>query len=384
MMTTQRELRIQTVCLLVLAILAATAAAYWLKPVLIPFVLAVFFTYSLLPLADLLRKYVKLPRWLALVMTLLVGVVALAAVALVTTASIRKFAESSHLYVEQLQLLRESALEALPLDRMGLDVEDLQTSVLQGSEQYVGNLLRSSLDNVLSFLSNSVMVLIFMLFLLLGKLTGPAANEARSSGLLGEIERNIENYIVAKVVISIATGALHGLILLVLGVPFAVVFGVFAFLLNFIPNLGPVVATVLPLPVVLLNPELSPLVKVLAFVLPGILQAVSGNVVEPKWMGDSLDLHPITVLITLIFFGMLWGLTGMFLATPITAIVKILFEKVEVTRPLSRLMAGKMDDLTRERTTAIDFGTQNAAAMLPANTKKRLPERQADQQRPTP
>ncbi len=377
MMTVQRELRIQTVCLLVIAILAATAAAYWLKPVLIPFVLAVFFTYSLLPLADLLRKYVKLPRWLALIVTLLVGVGALMVVALITTASIRKFAQSSYLYVEQLQLLRESAVATLPLDRLGLDPEDLQASVLQGSEQYVGGLLRSSLDGVLNFLSNSVMVLIFMLFLLLGKLTGPAAQSGPSTGLLGEIERNIENYIIAKVVISIATGALHGLILLVLGVPFAVVFGVLAFLLNFIPNLGPVIATVLPLPVVLLNPELSPAVKVLAIVLPGVLQTVSGNMVEPKWMGDSLDLHPITVLITLIFFGMLWGLAGMFLATPITAIVKILFEKVEVTRPLSRVMAGKLDDLTDERAMAIDLGTQQAATALPPNIK-RAPSRDRD------
>ncbi len=373
MMTVQRELRIQTVCLLVLAILAATAAAYWLKPVLIPFVLAVFFTYSLLPLADLLRKYVKLPRWLALVVTLLVGVGALTVVALITTASIRRFAQSSHLYVEQLELLRESAVATLPLDRLGLDPADLQASVLQGSEQYVGGLLRSSLDGVLNFLSNSVMVLIFMLFLLLGKLTGPA-HDGPSTGLLGEIERNIESYIVAKVVISIATGALHGLILLVLGVPFAVVFGVLAFLLNFIPNLGPVIATILPLPVILLNPELSPAVKVLALVLPGVLQTVSGNVVEPKWMGDSLDLHPITVLITLIFFGMLWGLAGMFLATPITAIVKILFEKVEVTRPLSRLMAGKLDDLTQETAIPIELGTQNAAEILPPNVKQQPPK----------
>jgi AI-2 transport protein TqsA len=370
MMTVQRELRIQTVCLLVLAILAATAAAYWLKPVLIPFILAIFFTYSLLPLADLLRRYVKLPRWLALVVTLLVGVGALTAVALITTASLRRFAQNSHLYVEQLQLLRESAVEALPLTRMGLDPEDLEASLLQGSEQYVGRLLRSSLDGVLNFLSNSVMVLIFMLFLLLGKLTGPTAHHGRSTGLLGEIERNIENYILAKVVISIATGALHGLILLVLGVPFAVVFGVLAFLLNFIPNLGPVIATLVPLPVVLLNPELSPAVKVLAIALPGVLQTVSGNVVEPKWMGDSLDLHPITVLITLIFFGMLWGLAGMFLATPITAIVKILFEKMEVTRPLSRVMAGRLDDLTDSRASSVDLGTQQAAVTLPPNLKK--------------
>jgi len=373
MMTVQRELRIQTVCLLVLAILAAAAAAYWLKPVLIPFVLAFFFTYSLLPIADLLRRFVKLPRWLALVVTLLVGSGLLAGVALITTASIKEFAANSQSYVLQLHVLRESAIESLPLQRFGLNPQDVEASLLEGSEQYVGKFLRSSLDGVLGFLSNSVMVFIFMVFLLLGKLTAPAASDRPSTGILGEIERNIERYIIAKLLISLATGTLHGLILLALGVPFAVVFGVLAFLLNFIPNLGPVIATLLPLPVVLLNPELSPLVKVLAIALPGVLQTVSGNVVEPKWMGDSLDLHPITVLITLVFFGMLWGLAGMFLATPITAIVRILFEKMEVTRPLSRVMAGKLDDLTDDAAIPLNLSTQDAARPLPPNVKQPPP-----------
>ncbi len=373
MMTVQRELRVQTVCLLVLAILAVAAAAYWLKPVLVPFVLAFFLTYSLLPIAALLHRYVKLPRWLALGVTLLVGVGLLAGVALITTASIKAFAGSSQTYVLQLQILRASAIESLPLRYFGVNPQDVEASVLEGSEQYVGKFLRSSLDGVLSFLSNSVMVLIFLLFLLLGKLTGPPGSDRPSTGILGEIERNIQRYIIAKVLISLATGTLHGLILLALGVPFAVVFGVLAFLLNFIPNLGPVAATLLPLPVVILNPELSPLVKVLAIALPGVLQTVSGNVVEPKWMGDSLDLHPITVLITLIFFGMLWGLAGMFLATPITAIVRILFEKVEVTRPLSRLMAGKLDALTDDATIPPNPGTQDAAVPLPPNEKQPPP-----------
>ncbi|MBN2194963.1 MAG: AI-2E family transporter [Polyangiaceae bacterium] len=306
-----------------------------------------FLTYALLPVIDLQREHLHLPRWVAFATTLVLGIILLGAAALVITSAIRQFAQSSPLYLEQLEELHQSAVATLPVDALGVDAQGLEASALAGAEQYLVGLLGSLLDSLVQAVSNGAMVIIFMLFLLVGKSKGPSTATPQR-GILGEIERSIGRYAVAKILISIATGLLNGLVLMALGVPFALVFGVLAFLLNFIPNLGPLAATLLPLPVVLLNPELTPVVKVLAIVLPGIVQTVSGNVVEPKIMGDSLDLHPITVLIALVFFGMLWGIAGMFLATPISAVVKILFAKVEVTRPLSDLMAGKLGALTRE------------------------------------
>jgi AI-2 transport protein TqsA len=121
------------------------------------------------------------------------------------------------------------------------------------------------------------------------------------------------------------------------------VFGLFAFLLNFIPSVGSLIATLLPLPVVLMNPEISPTIGVLAIVLPGLVQLAIGNVISPKVMGDSLELHPVTILLALMIWGTLWGLVGMLLATPITAVLKMLLERMELTRPLARLMAGHVE-----------------------------------------
>lgn len=82
---------------------------------------------------------------------------------------------------------------------------------------------------------------------------------------------------------------------------------------------------------------------ILVISLSSAVQIISGNVVEPKMLGDSVDIHPIVVLLTLMFWGMIWGIVGMFLATPITAAMKILFAKFESTRPLAALMEGRMD-----------------------------------------
>ena len=144
-----------------------------------------------------------------------------------------------------------------------------------------------------------------------------------------------------KVVVSSVTGVLTWLTLMLLGVEMAVVFGLLAFLLNFIPSVGSIISTVLPLPVVI-GGDYTLLVQVLAIALPGAVQFVVGNVLEPRMLGDSMSLHPVTILLALIFWGMIWGFAGTLLATPVTAIVRILLDKLPETRPLAELMAGRI------------------------------------------
>jgi len=180
-------------------------------------------------------------------------------------------------------------------------------------------------------------VLIFLFFLLAG------ASEVRKQGVRADVETKLQRYLLVQTAISAATGLLVGSVLGLLGIPLAMVFGLFAFLLNFIPSIGSVIATLLPLPMVLVGAEITPLVAVLAIALPAAIQFVLGNVVSPKVMGDSLELHPVTVLLALMLWGSLWGIVGMLLATPITAVMRMLFDRLDVTRPLARLMAGHFD-----------------------------------------
>jgi AI-2 transport protein TqsA len=122
-------------------------------------------------------------------------------------------------------------------------------------------------------------------------------------------------------------------------------FGFLAFLLNFIPTVGSIIATLLPLPVVLLSPELSVTTKILALAVPAALQIVLGNAIQPKVLGNALDLHPIVILISLIFWSMIWGVAGAFLATPMTAVLRIVLERIPATKPLSEILAGRLDSV---------------------------------------
>jgi AI-2 transport protein TqsA len=121
-----------------------------------------------------------------------------------------------------------------------------------------------------------------------------------------------------------------------------------AFILNFVPTFGSIIATALPLPLVFLKPELQAFVVVLAIVLPGIVQVVIGNIIEPRVMGDALDLHPIVLLIALLFWMKVWGIWGALLAAPITAIIKICLERSEQTKLFANIMGGRLDAFQKE------------------------------------
>jgi AI-2 transport protein TqsA len=198
----------------------------------------------------------------------------------------------------------------------------------------VGSMLLGTTNAVVGLLSDSVLVMIFLAFLLLGE---PMA----SVGFWGEVQSQIKVYLVAKVVLSTATGFLVGIVLWSLGVDLALVFGLFTFLLNFIPNVGPIIATLLPLPVVLVSPDVSATSAVLAIALPLVIHQIFGNIVEPRMMGTSLDLDPIAILLALIFWGTLWGVVGMLLATPITGVLRILLQRLDITAPLGDVLAGR-------------------------------------------
>jgi AI-2 transport protein TqsA len=189
---------------------------------------------------------------------------------------------------------------------------------------------------MLGVLSNTFLVVVFTLFLI----TGESMSEEKHS-VIEEIKTNAGKYIQAKLLTSGATALLSYIALVSFNVEMAFMFAILTFLLNFIPNIGSIIAVVLPLPIILLQFGIGFSFIFLAIALVGI-QVVIGNILEPKIMGESMGLHPVTILLFLTFWGFIWGVTGMFLSVPITATLKIIFSKFELTKPISELFSGKL------------------------------------------
>ncbi|MFQ5416222.1 MAG: AI-2E family transporter [Myxococcota bacterium] len=333
--------RTQTVCLVILTTLAVAAALRWLAPVMIPFVLSVSFAFVLTPLIDLQQKRLRIPRGAALGATLVIAVLLFWTLGALVTASVGQLAANAGAYQQQAAKLIDLAAASLPLERLGIDPGAVYEPLEQFSSKTLGIVLVGTTNAILDIVSNGVLVFIFLVFLLLGASGTPP--EPGSTWF--EIDRQIKRYVVAKSILSAVTGMLVGGFLAILGIDLALVFGLFAFLLNFIPSIGSIIATLLPLPVVMVSPGISVGAAALAIAVPGAIQFVVGSIVEPKVMGGALDLHPVAILMNLIVWGMLWGIVGMLLSTPILVVIKILCERLEVTRPVVDVLAGRIRGL---------------------------------------
>ena len=327
------ERRIQTICLVIIAAVLGAAALSWLTPVMIPFVLALLLTYALAPIVDWLILRLRLPRALAVLFAIMLGFMLFSGLTGMISSSVRTLAANADTYQERLVALGGQI--SATLSGMGLDIgaDSIESQI---RDLPIGAYITKAANVVVNTLSNTFLILIFAIYLL----QGSAVRETDSGGVRAQIEGRIKRYLLIKVALSTLTGVMVTVILAILGVELALVFGVLSFILNFIPSVGSIIATLLPLPLVLVDPEATSTTILLVLLLPGTAQIAIGNVVEPKLMGESLELHPITILLSLIFWGMLWGIPGMLLATPITAALRILFDHLDLTRPVARLMAG--------------------------------------------
>ena len=149
-----------------------------------------------------------------------------------------------------------------------------------------------------------------------------------------------------KAFVSLLTGALSYVVLVIVGVDFAFLWALLIFALNFIPYVGSIIATILPAVFSILQfGTFWPFVWVFGIIM--IIQTVVGNYIEPKVMGKSLNLSPLVVLIALSFWGYVWDLLGMLLSVPITSIMLITFAQFSSTRGIAILLTenGDIEDL---------------------------------------
>ncbi len=199
-----------------------------------------------------------------------------------------------------------------------------------------------------SAIGNVFLVLIYVLFLLFEqgtfkrKIVALFPNEERRHSILSILthtQADIQTYIWIKTITSTATGIISFIVLKLVGVDFAGFWAFTIFLLNFIPTVGSIIATFFP--------ALLALIQFGGFfeffmVLVGVgsVQVVVGNFIEPKLMGNTLNLSPLVVMLSLTLWGSIWGIAGMFLSVPITVILLIVFAHFQNTRSLAVFLSG--------------------------------------------
>ncbi|HNS21904.1 MAG TPA: AI-2E family transporter [Sedimentisphaerales bacterium] len=227
--------------------------------------------------------------------------------------------------------------------------------IVKDLKNYIFNIVTNAFGTILGLISSMLFVIIFVLFLLLGR--NPYTEHSQ---VYSDVVHKIRKYVGIKMAISAITGLLVWTTMAIIGLELAGVFGILAFLLNFIPSIGSIIATFLPLPIAVVQFQSSPWLIVLVVGIPGAIQILLGNVIEPKLQGEGLNLHPVTILLALSFWGLLWGIVGMFLAAPITAAIRIVLMQFDMLRPIAHLMAG---DFTQKPTSSRPSETRSGGLL---------------------
>jgi predicted PurR-regulated permease PerM len=197
----------------------------------------------------------------------------------------------------------------------------------------IGGTLTSLLGSLVVLIGNIVLVVIFTGFMV--------ASSPRSTALAQEMNKTVGVYMAVKTLTCLLTGAFVVLMCWIFRIDFALFWGLLAFLLNFIPTVGAIIAS---LPVILLAAIVLPTwtsVALFTVILLAVQQAI-GQILEPKLMGIRLSLKPVAILLGVVFWGLLWGIPGMFLAMPLMVLIRIVSSYFNVTRGLERMLASEM------------------------------------------
>ncbi len=211
--------------------------------------------------------------------------------------------------------------------------------------------IATSLVNSFSgFIANIAIVLVYVIFFLLEDASrhlklqalfpekGKKYNKFMSN--LGNISQAIRSYIWQKTAISLITGSISFVILLIMGVEYAFLWSSLIFLFNFIPYIGPLFSSLFPsIFAILTTGNIMQFVYV--FAAMESVQIILGNFIEPKMMGKGTNIGPVIVIVALAFWGMIWGIVGMILAVPVTAVLVIILSQIPSTRYLAIFMSEK-------------------------------------------
>lgn len=346
------ELRWIRVLLTVIAIPILVLILRTLKSIFIPLVFALFLSFVFAPLNQFLRKK-GLPVWLVTIVNLLVIALLMTASVLILSEAAGSLVSGFPSYQKDLFLRMETWMQYIEelAQKMNLAMSDYtQMDVSQliapGSfsiSKTLTNVMATTMDIVWNFF----LIMIFLMFIVgadnrlverLKKVLSPK-EQKRTVNTILNIQTQIQRYLLTKTLISLATAIVGMLLMFLFGVDFVLVCGIILFVLNFIPNIGSIIASAIPIIICFLQSGLD-LRTIFFGLLITATQILFGNILEPKIQGERLNLSPIMVLVSLIFWGWVWGIMGMILAVPITSALNIIMIQIDEKNVVSAVISG--------------------------------------------
>lgn len=307
------------------------------RDLLIPLVLAIFVWYLINLLA---RQFGRiklgshtLPVGIQFLLAVIVTATIVGLFGKLITSNINQVIETAPAYQENINRMVSENFE-----RLGLEEPPALKSLVEGVN--LASLIRNLATALGGLMGNLGLITVYLVFLFLEqkffrhKLRAIFPNDKQfemANHILKRIDRDVSIYLGIKILVSALTGLISWAIMAAVGLDFAGFWALIIFVLNFIPNIGSLVATTLPTLLALLQFD-----TLIPFMIIGIgvgsTQLIIGNFIEPPLMGRSLNISPLVVLLSLVLWGSMWGIPGMFLCVPITVILMIILYQFDSAR----------------------------------------------------
>ncbi len=345
------ELRRIRYLLILISLPIAALILKTLSGIFIPLVIAIFFSFLFAPLINKLKKK-NLPMIVVIFVIMAVLLLSFVILSSLLYSAGESLVTGLPRYQEKFfELVQDIIAWSQNMGaRMDLAMEiapefDYQSLIDTGSFS-ITKMVSNTMSGFLNLAWNVFLVLVFLLFIVSGstsletRLKHALGEDVQQRNLetMGRIQAQIQKYLVTKTLISLATAILGAIWMWILGVDFILVCALLLFALNFIPNIGSIIASAIPAVICLLQHGFGFRVIAFALLITGT-QMLFGNILEPKIQGDRLNLAPIMVLISLILWGWLWGVTGMFISVPLTSAINIILKEINPKNVVSAVIS---------------------------------------------
>lgn len=336
---------VATTCIAILTVITVLYAAKAMGSILMPILFAWIISTMLAPFVNLLNKKCRIPYPLAVAIAMVITVFAIFVIGMFLNSILSSFIAKRADYLAKLKDLVAQFYTMLPA-QVASELQEFSWT-----EKISAAALKVS-GKLFSFSSTVCMTLIIATFFFFEQrdigiklIAAFHPKEAkRLDSVLQKTSRQVSRYLILQFLISAATGICVWLALAALKIDFAPTWGILAFIFNFIPTIGSIVASIPPIITALVQyaPE-SFWPAILAAVAILIIQMTIGNFIAPRILGDNLNIAPAVIIIALMFWGWIWGIAGALISVPITASIKIVCDSFDSLKPIGVLLgSGKI------------------------------------------
>ena len=332
--------------ILILGILASGFIFYIGQDIIIPLLFAMLIAILLDPLVTFLQR-IKIPRLVAITLAILLSFLILSGLVYFIFIQLSVFNESLPMFTEKFNHVLDQSKNwisgefNISIESINAQLDKWGKSIFEESGALIGNTLSTITDLIIVWLLIPVYVYLFLyyqtLFLTFIDRASDKKNQETISEVLIEGKKMTQSYLIGLLLEIIIMSVLNSAGLMILGIEYAILLGIIGAFLNVIPYIGGVVSTALPMIVALVTKDSisSPLLVLGVYIL---IQFIDNNFLIPLVVASRVKINALISIVVVLIFGALSGVSGMFLAIPLTAIIKIIFDRIDSLKPYGLLL----------------------------------------------